>query len=158
MIPSTVELGGKSPNIFFADIMLQEDEYLSKCIEGAVSAFFNQGEVCTCPSRLLVQESIYEVFISKIIERTKSIKRGNPLDTNTMIGAQVSKLQYDKILNYVKVGREEGAEVLIGGAVSNVEVELSNGFYIEPTIMKGTNDMKIFQEEIFGNYFLFVVT
>ncbi|MFV0573930.1 MAG: aldehyde dehydrogenase family protein [Vibrio sp.] len=150
MIPSTVELGGKSPNIYFEDIMQHEDEFLSKCVEGTVLAFFNQGEVCTCPSRLLVQESIYEKFMSLVIERTKKIKRGNPLDTETMIGAQASQEQFDKIMSYLKIGREEGAKVLIGGEVDTMEESYNKGFYIQPTVLEGNNDMRVFQEEIFG--------
>ncbi len=150
IIPSTVELGGKSPNIFFADVLEQEDEFVSKCIEGAVLAFFNQGEVCTCPSRLLIQESIYDEFIAKVIARSKQIKRGNPLDTETMVGAQASKQQFDKVLGYVQIGKEEGAEVLLGGKIASVGSGFSEGYYIEPTIMKGGNKMRIFQEEIFG--------
>lgn len=150
IIPSSVELGGKSPNIFFSDIMQQEDEFVSKCVEGAVLAFFNQGEVCTCPSRMLVQEDIYEAFIEKVIERSKQIIRGNPLDTDTMVGAQASKEQYDKILGYFDIGKEEGAEVLIGGGVEEVEDGFNTGYYIQPTLLKGTNNMRIFQEEIFG--------
>ncbi|CAM2826460.1 aldehyde dehydrogenase family protein [Moritella viscosa] len=150
IIPSTVELGGKSPNIFFADIMDHEDAYLSKCIEGVVLAYFNQGEVCTCPSRLLVHEDIYEQFMTKIIERTKLIKRGNPLDTETMVGAQASKEQFEKILKYIEIGKSEGAELLIGGDIEEVHTDYEDGFYIQPTLLKGTNDMRIFQEEIFG--------
>jgi aldehyde dehydrogenase len=150
IIPSTVELGGKSPNIFFEDILNQEDAYVSKCIEGAVLAFFNQGEVCTCPSRLLIQESIYDEFIAKVIARAKQIKRGDPLDTETMVGAQASKQQFDKILSYIEIGRNEGADVLTGGDISAIGGEFSGGYYIEPTIMKGHNKMRIFQEEIFG--------
>ena len=152
IIPSTVELGGKSPNIFFEDVMDQEDEFISKCVEGAVLAFFNQGEVCTCPSRLLVQESIYDAFIAKVVERAKAIKRGNPLDTETMVGAQASKEQFDKIMSYVDVGKAEGAELVIGGEVESLDGDLGDGFYIQPTIMKGTNEMRIFQEEIFGPF------
>ncbi len=152
IIPSTVELGGKSPNIFFEDVMEQEDEFISKCVEGAALAFFNQGEVCTCPSRLLVQESIYDAFIAKVVERVKAIKRGNPLDTETMVGAQASKEQFDKIMSYVDVGKEEGAELVIGGEVESLDGDLGDGFYIQPTIMKGTNEMRIFQEEIFGPF------
>ncbi len=152
IIPSTVELGGKSPNIYFADIMDQEDAFISKCVEGAVLAFFNQGEVCTCPSRLLVQESIYDVFMAKVIERVSQIKRGNPLDTETMVGAQASKQQFDKIMGYMDIGRAEGAEVLIGGEVETLEGEFGTGYYIQPTIMKGDNKMRIFQEEIFGPF------
>lgn len=149
IIPSTVELGGKSPNIYFADIMNHEESYLSKCVEGLVLAFFNQGEVCTCPSRALVHESIYDEFIKLVIERTKSIKRGDPLDTETQVGAQASKQQFDKILSYMDIGKEEGAELLTGGNVATVP-GFENGFYMEPTLFKGTNDMRIFQEEIFG--------
>ena len=150
IIPSTVELGGKSPNIFFNDVMNQEDEYLDKCIEGVVLAYFNQGEVCTCPSRLFVQEDIYPKFIEKVIERTKAIKRGNPLDTETMVGAQASQEQFDKILNYIKIGQQEGASVLFGGEVEELDNDYSNGFYIQPTLLKGHNKMRVFQEEIFG--------
>lgn len=150
IIPSTVELGGKSPNIYFEDILDQEDAFVSKCVEGAVLAFFNQGEVCTCPSRLLIQESIYDAFIAKVIARAQQIKRGNPLDTETMIGAQASKQQFDKILNYIEIGRNEGAEVLSGGQIAALGGELAGGYYIEPTLMKGSNNMRIFQEEIFG--------
>ncbi|MDH5433908.1 MAG: aldehyde dehydrogenase [Gammaproteobacteria bacterium] len=150
IIPSTVELGGKSPNIFFSDVMDQEPEFISKCVEGAVLAFFNQGEVCTCPSRLLVQEDIYEEFIAKVIERSKQIKRGNPLDTDVMVGAQASKEQYDKILGYMDIGKEEGADVLIGGGVEEVGDDFNKGYYIQPTLLKGTNNMRVFQEEIFG--------
>jgi aldehyde dehydrogenase len=150
IIPSTVELGGKSPNIFFPDVMDHEDDYLSKCIEGVVLAYFNQGEVCTCPSRLLVHEDIYEQFVAKIIERTKLIKRGNPLDSETMVGAQASQEQFDKILQYIDIGKEEGAELLIGGGIEQLNNEYSNGYYIQPTLLKGNNKMRIFQEEIFG--------
>jgi aldehyde dehydrogenase len=149
IIPSTVELGGKSPNIYFADIMQQEESYISKCVEGLVLAFFNQGEVCTCPSRALVHESIYDEFIKLVIERTKTIQRGDPLDTDTQVGAQASKQQFDKILSYMDIGKEEGAELLIGGGVATVP-GFENGFYMEPTLFKGTNDMRVFQEEIFG--------
>ena len=150
IIPSTVELGGKSPNIYFADVLDQEPEFVSKCVEGAVLAFFNQGEVCTCPSRLLIQESIYDRFIDLVIERAKQIKRGNPLDTEVMVGAQASQEQYDKILDYIKIGRTEGAKVLIGGEAEALGGELGKGYYIQPTLLKGTNDMRVFQEEIFG--------
>ncbi len=152
IIPSTVELGGKSPNVFFEDVLDHEDEFVSKCIEGAVLAFFNQGEVCTCPSRLLVQESIYDEFITKVIERAKLIKRGNPLDTETMVGAQASKQQFDKIMDYVEIGKKEGAEVLVGGKIETLEGEFGDGYYIQPTVMKGNNKMRIFQEEIFGPF------
>lgn len=150
IIPSTVELGGKSPNIYFADVLDQEDAFVSKCIEGAVLAFFNQGEVCTCPSRLLVQESIYEPFMAKVVERMGQIVRGNPLDTDTMVGAQASQAQFDKILSYFEIGRQEGAEVVTGGGVAQLGEGLDSGYYIEPTILKGDNSMRVFQEEIFG--------
>lgn len=150
IIPSSVELGGKSPNIFFNDIMQQEPEFISKCIEGAVLAFFNQGEVCTCPSRMLVQEDIFEEFSAMVIERSKQIIRGNPLDTDTMVGAQASKQQHDKILSYFDIAREEGAEVLLGGDVEPIGDDFDNGYYIQPTLLKGTNNMRVFQEEIFG--------
>lgn len=149
LIPSTVELGGKSPNVFFEDIMNHEDAYIDKCIEGATLAFFNQGEICTCPSRLLVQESIADKFIERLIERTKNITQGNPLDTNSQVGAQVSKVQFEKILSYIDIGRAEGAEVLAGGAYQEVD-GATEGYYIQPTLLKGTNDMRVFQEEIFG--------
>lgn len=150
IIPSSVELGGKSPNIFFNDIMQQEPEFISKCVEGAVLAFFNQGEVCTCPSRMLVQEDIYEEFTAMVIERSKQIIRGNPLDTDTMVGAQASKEQHDKILSYMDIGKAEGAEVLIGGGIESLGEGLDDGYYIQPTLLKGTNKMRVFQEEIFG--------
>ncbi|WP_066015631.1 aldehyde dehydrogenase family protein [Endozoicomonas atrinae] len=150
IIPSTVELGGKSPNIYFEDVLQQEDEYLSKCVEGTVLAFFNQGEVCTCPSRVLIQETIYDEFISRVVDRAGQIKRGNPLDTETQVGAQASLEQFDKIMSYLEIGRREGAEFLIGGDKEEIGTGFENGFYIQPTLMKGTNDMKVFQEEIFG--------
>ncbi|MEO2266155.1 aldehyde dehydrogenase family protein [Pseudoalteromonas sp. YIC-656] len=150
IIPSTVELGGKSPNVYFEDVMQQSDEFIDKCVEGAVLAFFNQGEVCTCPSRLLVQESIYDEFIAKVIERTKKIKRGNPLDTETMVGAQASQEQFDKIMSYFSIGRDEGAQVLIGGDAECFDNDLNKGFYIQPTLLKGNNQMRVFREEIFG--------
>ncbi len=150
IIPSTVELGGKSPNIYFEDVMDHEDAFIDKCVEGTVLAFFNQGEVCTCPSRLLVQETIYDQFIERVIDRIKKIKRGNPLDTETMVGAQASQEQFNKILGYLDIGRNEGAEVLIGGDKEQLGDDLSSGYYIQPTLLKGTNDMRVFQEEIFG--------
>ncbi|OMH32816.1 aldehyde dehydrogenase family protein [Motiliproteus sp. MSK22-1] len=150
IIPSTVELGGKSPNIYFEDVMQQEEDYISKAVEGTVLAFFNQGEVCTCPSRLLVQESIYDDFIGRVIERTSQIKRGNPLDTDTQVGAQASKEQFDKIMSYLEIGKQEGAQVLIGGGSANVGEGYDNGYYIQPTLFKGNNSMRVFQEEIFG--------
>ncbi|MFO7704111.1 MAG: aldehyde dehydrogenase family protein [Halopseudomonas sp.] len=150
IIPSTVELGGKSPNIFFADIMQAEESFISKAVEGMVLAFFNQGEVCTCPSRALIQESMYDDFIAMVIKRTESIKRGNPLDTETMVGAQASEQQFDKILSYMEIARQEGAEFLIGGNAEQLEDSINKGFYIQPTLLKGHNKMRIFQEEIFG--------
>lgn len=150
IIPVTLELGGKSPNIFFPSVMDNEDEFLDKAIEGAVLFALNQGEVCTCPSRILVHESIADAFLKRVIERTNAIKMGNPLDTDVMMGAQASKIQKEKILSYLKLGKEEGAEVLVGGDVLNLGGELSGGYYIQPTILKGHNKMRIFQEEIFG--------
>lgn len=149
IIPVTLELGGKSPNIFFESIMEADDAFFDKCIEGAVMFALNQGEVCTCPSRILIQESIYDAFIERVIERTNAIKMGNPLDPDTMMGAQASKDQYEKILNYIQIGKEEGAEVLAGGAAAYNDT-LSGGYYIQPTILKGNNKMRVFQEEIFG--------
>ncbi|MBK1873917.1 MULTISPECIES: aldehyde dehydrogenase family protein [unclassified Marinobacter] len=150
IIPSTVELGGKSANIYFSDVMKSEPEFVSKCVEGLVLAFFNQGEVCTCPSRALVQEDMYEEFMQKVIERTKSIKRGNPLDTDVQVGAQASKEQYDKIMSYLEIGKQEGAELLTGGFKEEMGAEFKDGFYIQPTLFKGDNKMRVFQEEIFG--------
>ncbi|MGV2873990.1 acetaldehyde dehydrogenase ExaC [Colwellia sp. E150_009] len=150
LIPSTVELGGKSPNIFFSDIMQFEDDYLDKCAEGFALGFFNQGEVCTCPSRALVQEDIFDLFMEKVLEKTKNIIQGNPLDVNTMVGAQASKEQYDKIKSYLQIGKDEGAVVLSGGQHESLDGSLETGFYIQPTILKGNNSMRVFQEEIFG--------
>ncbi|MBN8411542.1 MULTISPECIES: aldehyde dehydrogenase family protein [Halomonas] len=150
IIPSTVELGGKSPNIYFADIMNAEPEFIDKAAEGLVLAFFNQGEVCTCPSRALIQESMYEPFMAKVMERVATIKRGNPLDTDVQVGAQASKEQFDKIMSYMDIAREEGAEFLTGGNQAKVDPALDTGYYIEPTLLKGNNQMRVFQEEIFG--------
>jgi aldehyde dehydrogenase len=150
LIPSTVELGGKSPNVFFSDIMNHEDDYLEKCAEGFVLGFFNQGEVCTCPSRALIQEDIFDDFIKIVIEKAQKIIRGNPLDTTTMVGAQASEQQYDKIMSYLQIGRQEGAKVLTGGDSESLSDSLSTGYYIQPTILQGDNSMRIFQEEIFG--------
>ena len=150
IIPSTVELGGKSPNIYFSDVMKAEPEFIDKCVEGLVLAFFNQGEICTCPSRALVQEDMFEEFMQKVVERTKAIKRGNPLDTDVQVGAQASKEQFDKIMSYMEIGRQEGAVVLTGGDREHLEGEFNNGFYIQPTLFKGDNKMRVFQEEIFG--------
>ncbi|MEX6504500.1 acetaldehyde dehydrogenase ExaC [Pseudomonas zhanjiangensis] len=150
IIPSTVELGGKSPNIFFEDIMQAEPAFIEKAAEGLVLAFFNQGEVCTCPSRALVQESIYPAFMAEVMKKIKQIKRGNPLDTETMVGAQASEQQYDKILSYLEIAQQEGAELLTGGAAEKLEGDLASGYYIQPTLLKGNNQMRVFQEEIFG--------
>tara|TARA_R110000868_G_scaffold63190_8_gene190460 strand:+ start:2712 stop:4235 length:1524 start_codon:yes stop_codon:yes gene_type:complete len=147
--PVTLELGGKSPNIFFESIMDADDDFFDKCLEGAVMFALNQGEVCTCPSRMLVQESIFDQFIERVIERTKAIKLGHPLDPTTMMGAQASNDQYEKILNYIQIGKDEGCEVLTGGEAAYNE-GLEGGFYIQPTILKGNNKMRVFQEEIFG--------
>ncbi|MFW2234471.1 aldehyde dehydrogenase family protein [Aliarcobacter butzleri] len=149
IIPSTLELGGKSPNVFFESIMDEDDEFFDKAIEGLVLFAFNSGEVCTCPSRALIQESIYEPFMKRVLERVKVIKLGNPLDTECMMGAQCSLNQKEKILSYLKVGKEEGAQVLVGGDAYNSSVN-PDGFYIQPTLFKGHNKMRIFQEEIFG--------
>lgn len=150
LIPSTVELGGKSPNIYFADIFDHEDAYLEKCLEGTLLGFFNQGEVCTCPSRVLVHEDIYDKFITKLVERAKTIKQGNPLDTDTQVGAQASQEQFDKILSYMEIGRQEGAQVLLGGDAAPQQGDISKGYYIQPTMLAGHNKMRVFQEEIFG--------
>ena len=150
LIPSSTELGGKSPNIFFEDVMAADDAFLDKTIEGLVLYAFNKGEVCTCPSRALIQESIYDEFMGRCLERIAAIKQGDPLDLATMIGAQVSSSQLEKIAGYVEIGREEGAEVLIGGRRNVLDGELAGGYYYEPTVLKGRNDMRVFQEEIFG--------
>ena len=150
LIPSTLELGGKSPNIFFKDIAEADDDFFDKCIEGFVMFALNQGEVCTCPSRALIHEDIYDKFIARCIERTKAIVQGDPLDSNTMIGAMASAEQYEKVKSYLDLGKKEGAEVLIGGDVAQMGGEMANGYYIQPTIFKGHNKMRIFQEEIFG--------
>jgi aldehyde dehydrogenase len=150
LIPSTVELGGKSPNIYFEDVMAQEEAFVSKCVEGLLMGFFNQGEVCTCPSRALVQESIYDDFIGLVLERARNIKQGNPLDTDTMVGAQASQEQFDKIMSYMDIARGEGATFLMGGSKAAVGSDIAGGYYVEPTLLKGTNEMRVFQEEIFG--------
>lgn len=147
--PVTLELGGKSPNIFFSNVMDADDEFFDKCLEGAVMFALNQGEVCTCPSRMLVQEDIFDAFTERVVERTKAIKLGHPLDPTTMMGAQASNDQYEKILNYIEIGKEEGCEVLTGGGAAYNE-GLEGGYYIQPTILKGNNNMRVFQEEIFG--------
>lgn len=148
--PVTMELGGKSPNIFFNSVMDHDDAYLDKAIEGAVLFAFNAGEVCTCPSRILVQEDIYDAFMERVVERTKAIVQDNPYDVNTMLGAQASNDQYEKIQSYFSIGKEEGAKILAGGAAAKLDGNLANGFYIQPTIMEGHNKMRVFQEEIFG--------
>ncbi|MBO1516368.1 acetaldehyde dehydrogenase ExaC [Psychrobacter celer] len=150
IIPVTLELGGKSPNIFFADVMDEDDDFLDKAVEGLVMFALNQGEVCTCPSRALVHESIYDEFMKRCIERVKAIKMGNPLDTDTMIGAQASSDQLEKILSYLDIGKQEGAKVLVGGEQAKHDGALGDGHYVQPTIFEGTNDMRVFQEEIFG--------
>ena len=150
LIPSTTELGGKSPNIFFEDVMAADDAFLDKAIEGLVLYAFNKGEVCTCPSRALIHESIYDEFMERCLERIRAIKQGDPLDRDTMIGAQVSSAQREKIESYVKIGRDEGAEVLIGGQRPGLNGRLAGGYYFEPTVVKGHNKMRVFQEEIFG--------
>ncbi|MCQ1853261.1 aldehyde dehydrogenase [Neorhizobium galegae] len=150
LIPVTLELGGKSPNIFFSDVMAEDDAFLDKAVEGFVLFAFNQGEVCTCPSRALIQEDIYEAFIARCIERVRAIKQGDPRDMQTMVGAQASQEQQNKILSYLTIGVEEGAEVLIGGDAARLDGDLSSGFYVQPTILKGHNKMRVFQEEIFG--------
>jgi aldehyde dehydrogenase len=150
IIPSTTELGGKSPNIFFADVMDEDDDFLDKAVEGLVLYAFNKGEVCTCPSRALIEESIYEEFMGRALERIAAIQQGSPLDPSTQLGAQVSTAQLEKIENYVEIGLEEGAELLIGGKRNVLDGELAGGYYFEPTVFKGHNKMRIFQEEIFG--------
>jgi aldehyde dehydrogenase len=150
IIPSTTELGGKSPNIFFADVMEEDDDFFDKAVEGLVLYAFNKGEVCTCPSRALIEESIYEPFMERALERIARIRQGHPLDPETQVGAQVSTAQLEKIESYVEVGLEEGAELLIGGRRAELEGELADGYYFEPTVFKGHNKMRIFQEEIFG--------
>jgi aldehyde dehydrogenase len=150
LIPASLELGGKSPNIFFADVLDKDDGFLDKAIEGLVLFAFNQGEVCTCPSRALIQESIYDKFMERVLPRVKAIKQGNPLDSETMLGAQASQVQLTKILSYLDIGKQEGAQVLIGGHQANLSGDLAGGFYVEPTLLKGHNKMRVFQEEIFG--------
>jgi aldehyde dehydrogenase len=150
IIPVTLELGGKSPNIFFADVMNADDAFFDKALEGFTLFAFNQGEVCTCPSRALIHESIYERFIERALGRVRAIRQGNPLDPTTMIGAQASQEQMEKILSYIDIGQQEGAEILTGGHRTHLEGDLADGYYIEPTVFKGHNKMRIFQEEIFG--------
>jgi aldehyde dehydrogenase len=150
LIPVTLELGGKSPNIFFADVMAEDDDYLDKALEGFTMFALNQGEVCTCPSRALIHESIFDRFIEKAIARVKKVSQGHPMDPSTMIGAQASSEQLEKILAYIDIGKQEGAEVLTGGARAELEGDLAGGYYVTPTVFRGHNKMRIFQEEIFG--------
>ena len=146
----TLELGGKSPNIFFEDVADADDDFFDKAIEGFVMFALNQGEVCTCPSRALIHEKIYDKFMARALKRVAAIKQGDPLDPATMIGAQASSEQKEKILSYLDIGKKEGAEVLAGGGVPKMAGDLAGGFYIQPTVFKGNNKMRIFQEEIFG--------
>jgi len=150
LIPVTMELGGKSPNIFMKSVADADDEFFDKAVEGAVMFALNQGEICTCPSRILVHEDIYDVFMERVIARTKAIKMGHPLAEDTMMGAQASNDQYEKILSYIDIGKQEGAEVLCGGDKAELNSGLETGYYIQPTIFKGHNKMRVFQEEIFG--------
>ena len=150
LIPVTLELGGKSPNIFFADVMAEDDDYFDKALEGFAMFALNQGEVCTCPSRALVQKSIYDRFMEKAIERVNKVKQGNPLEAGTMIGAQASNDQMEKILSYIDIGQKEGAKLLAGGNRNMLEGDLAEGYYVQPTVFEGNNKMRIFQEEIFG--------
>jgi aldehyde dehydrogenase len=150
LIPATLELGGKSPNLFFDDVMAEDDAFLDKAIEGLVLFAFNQGEVCTCPSRALIQQSIYDRFIDRALKRVAAIKQGNPLDTETMMGAQASAMQMDKIMGYLELGKQEGAKVLCGGSRAQLGGDIAGGYYIQPTLFQGHNNMRIFREEIFG--------
>ncbi len=150
LIPVTLELGGKSPNVFFEDVMAKDDDFLDKALEGFTMFALNQGEVCTCPSRALVQDSIYDRFMEKALARVKKVKQGNPLDTDTMIGAQASTEQLEKILSYIDIGKQEGAKVLTGGGRNVLGGDLAGGYYVTPTILEGHNKMRVFQEEIFG--------
>ncbi|HET9096973.1 MAG TPA: aldehyde dehydrogenase, partial [Candidatus Baltobacteraceae bacterium] len=150
LIPVTLELGGKSPNIFFEDVLARDDDFYDKALEGFAMFALNQGEVCTCPSRALVQESIYEKFIEAAIRRVKAMKQGNPLSSDTMVGAQASREQLEKILSYIDIGKQEGAQVLTGGKRAAINGPLKEGYYVEPTVFQGNNKMRIFQEEIFG--------
>jgi aldehyde dehydrogenase len=150
LIPVTLELGGKSPNIFFEDVMREDDDYLDKALEGFAMFALNQGEVCTCPSRALVHEKIYDRFMEKAIKRVEAVIQGDPLAMSTMIGAQASSEQLEKILSYIDIGKQEGAEVLTGGYRNQLPGELSGGYYVKPTVFRGHNKMRVFQEEIFG--------
>ncbi len=150
IIPVTLELGGKSPNIFFEDVLSADDAYFDKALEGFAMFALNQGEVCTCPSRALIQESVYDRFMDRALDRVRAIRQGNPLEKSTMIGAQASGEQLEKILSYLDIGKQEGAEVLAGGRRARLDGDLAEGFYVEPTVLKGHNRMRVFQEEIFG--------
>jgi len=150
IIPVTLELGGKSPNIFFADVMREDDAFVDKALEGFAMFALNQGEVCTCPSRALVQRSIYDRFMERAIKRVESIRQGDPYEMSTQIGAQASNDQFEKILSYLDIGRKEGAKVLAGGSANQLPGELAGGYYIKPTVFEGHNKMRVFQEEIFG--------
>jgi aldehyde dehydrogenase len=150
IVPVTLELGGKSPNIFFPDVFDEDDDFLDKAMEGFALFAFNKGEICTCPSRAIVHESIFDRFMEKAIARTRKMTVGNPLDMGTMVGPQASNDQLEKILSYLDIGKREGAEVVIGGNQKRMPGELSGGYYVEPTIFVGNNKMRIFQEEIFG--------
>ncbi|MDP2780437.1 aldehyde dehydrogenase [Devosia sp.] len=150
LIPVTLELGGKSPNIFFADVLAEDDDFFDKALEGFAMFALNQGEVCTCPSRALIQESVYDRFMERAIKRVEAIKQGSPFEMSTMIGAQASSEQLEKILSYFDIGKQEGAKVLTGGERNNLEGELAGGYYVKPTVFEGHNKMRIFQEEIFG--------
>jgi len=150
LIPVTLELGGKSPNIFFEDVLREDDDFFDKALEGFTMFALNQGEVCTCPSRALIQESVYDRFMERALKRVAAVKQGNPLDNSTMIGAQASNEQLEKILSYLDIGKQEGAKVLIGGERAKMEGDLEGGYYVQPTVFEGHNKMRIFQEEIFG--------
>jgi aldehyde dehydrogenase len=150
IIPVTLELGGTSPNIFFADVAQEKDAFYDKALEGYAMFSLNQGEVCTCPSRALIQSSMYDGFMADALERVRATKQGNPLDTDTQIGAQASNDQFEKIMSYIDIGKQEGAKVLIGGEAADLGGDLSGGYYVTPTVFEGRNDMRIFQEEIFG--------
>ena len=150
LIPVTLELGGKSPNVFFADVAIEKDDFYDKALEGFAMFALNQGEVCTCPSRVLLEEPIYDSFLADALERVKAIKQGNPLDTETMMGAQASNDQLEKIMSYIDIGSKEGAKLLIGGERADLGGDLTDGYYVQPTVFEGKNSMRIFQEEIFG--------
>jgi aldehyde dehydrogenase len=150
LIPVTLELGGKSPNVFFADVMAADDDFLDKALEGITMFALNSGEVCTCPSRALVQASMYDDFMERALQRVAAIKTGHPLDDTTMLGAQSSSEQMEKILSYIDIGKQEGAKLLAGGSSIELDGELAGGFYMQPTVFAGNNQMRMFQEEIFG--------